>query len=180
MSHRLSYAALAAVVLLGVGGCGGDPEPKFADPTSDAPTSSSTDPVTDPPTSAPKPERAETFIRRWHQAGDSMQVTGKTEDYLALGPRCESCVATAELIDGYYEAGGYIKYDGTQIRSIKKLSTSNGILEFQVSRSSPPTRYKETSAGDLKTFAGGESSLRIKIKREDGLWTVLDYSQVAT
>lgn len=185
MGHRVSYAAaLGAAVVLLLSGCSDEPEPKFADPTSEVPTSTGVEPVTEPPTSepteVPKPEGAQAFIRRWHQVSDAMQVSGETKDYRQLGPDCESCVRTADLVESYYVAGGFIRYAGTDVQSIKKVSSNGDVLEFEVTRNSPPTRFQESASAPTMTIDGGKSMLRMKIRREGAAWVVVDYSQAAS
>lgn len=185
MGRRSLYATvLLAVLALGVSGCSGDPQPKFADPTTDPPTSTSVEPVSDPPTSTPtaepKPESAQAFIRRWHQVSDAMQVTGETEEYLALGPECPTCADTASIIDGYYAAGGFIRFDGTKVRSIKRVGRVGDNVEFDVALDTAPTRYKEKARGPLRMFPGGQNSIRIRLESSDKTWLVLDYSVLAS
>ncbi|MDO9456597.1 hypothetical protein [Nocardioides sp.] len=170
-------------MLLTLPGCG-DPKPDPDDPTSEPPSSTTTEPVSDPPTSTttpePEPETAEDFIRRWHQAGDQMQVTGETAEYLALGLDCTPCSETAEIVAKYYAAGGFIQYGGTIVTRIRRVGRVDGAVEFEVDRTSAPTRYKETASGPIKKFAGGDDRIRMKITKTAGEWHVLDVGLFAT
>lgn len=181
MRKRLLGAA--ALVLVLVSGCSDDAEPDVADPTStpSASTPTAIEPTSEPPssTATPEPESAEDFIRRWHRAGDSMQATGETATYLAMGPSCQVCADTAALIAGYYEAGGFVRYEGTRVTRIKKLGDVGKAIEFEVERASPPTRYKESSDGPVMTFKGGDDRIRMKIVRENGEWTVTEVGLLA-
>lgn len=177
----------ALVLLLGLGalaGCSDDPEPDIADPTSEPTSTSTAAPVSEPPTSEPTSEAtaesAQDFIRRWHEVSDAMQVTGETSDYLALAPDCTPCAETAELIASYYKAGGFIRYEGTRVRSIKKLGRAADAQEFEVALDSAPTEYKASASSDLETFPGGQNSIRMRLVRSTDGWAVLDYSVLAS
>ncbi|MCW2814200.1 MAG: hypothetical protein JWN84_1655, partial [Nocardioides sp.] len=173
-----------ALLLGGLAGCSSDPEPDVVEPTSEAPSTSTTEPISDPPTSEPTSEApaesAQEFIRRWHEVSDAMQLSGETNDYLAMGPACKPCAATAQVVERYYEAGGFIRFSGTQVSRISKLGNVGGSSEFDVARVTAPTEYKEASSGPLMTFPGGESTLRMRLKPMGDSWLVLDYSQLAS
>ena len=163
---------------LGSPGAGDEPGPDVAGSTSStaAPTTSaptSVAPITNA-TPEPEVETAEQFIRRWHQVGDDMQQTGDTRSYLALSPDCRACADTARLIAAYYEAGGYVEYSGTRVTRVKKLGSVGKALEFEVDRTSPPTRYKESAQGPIQALDGGKDKIRIKIAQANGRWFVLD------
>lgn len=184
MRHLLPALVLGA--LLPLAACSNEPEPVFADPTSDAPTSSTptTEPVVDPPTNTPTEpagrESAEEFIRRWHRVSDEMQATGDAAEYLLLGPECTPCKETASLIAGYYDAGGYIDYDGTEIRGISKQGSANGLSEYDVALTSPPTKYRERAGGRLRSLPGADNSIRIQLRRSGDSFVVTTYSVLAS
>ena len=118
--HVCRALALTAVVPLLLAGCSDDPEPQPKMP--DPPASSSPTPTASETVEA---ESAEEFIRRWQAEADSMQVTGRTKRFLALGPNCEACHAFAENVKSVYEAGGHAEFDGTEIRAIKRSGNAD-------------------------------------------------------
>ena len=76
-----------------------------ADPTPSASdTSSPSDPSPTPDTETP-----EEFVRAWVAEYNAMQNTGDTEKFRGMSRRCETCITVADRMDGYYEAGGYVK-----------------------------------------------------------------------
>jgi hypothetical protein len=182
--HVGAGALVLALLLGGLAGCSDDPDPDVADPTSEATSTSTTEPISDPATSEPTSEApaesAQEFIRRWHEVSDAMQLSGETAEYKALGPGCRPCSDTADLIEGYYVAGGFVEYEGTQVTSVKRLGTVGELVEFEVSRRSAPTRYQETRGGPIKTFPGGEDIIRMKLERADGVWMVVDLGLLAS
>jgi hypothetical protein len=148
----------------------------------------SADPATPPPftpgTSASSPsasatvhaETAEEFIRRWEAAGDAMQLDGDTTAFRSLSSEnCESCTAFADSVEGAYANGGYIKYDGTRIRWIKRQAAR----VYDVRVASGPTEYKESEAGAVKHFDGGTVTMRLTLRRTSDGWRVLESTQLA-
>lgn len=150
-------------------GCGGeDPAPVFADdPTAGATPSASPDPEE---SEAPKRETPRQFIRRWNELERTMQVTGDTSEYRALSPECESCRRTADLIEGFYAAGGYVKWEGRTTKRIEHLG--NHVYDMWLDTA--PTEYKESSTGEVKRMDGGRSKLQIVLVRENGRFLVAD------
>ena len=148
----------------------------------------SADPATPPPftpgTSASSPsvsatayaETAEEFIRRWEAAGDAMQADGDTTPFRSLSSeKCESCTSFADSVERAYANGGYIKYDGTRIRWIKRQAA----FVYDVRVSSGPTEYKESTAGPIKHFDGGTVTMRLTLRQTSNGWRVLESAQLA-
>lgn len=164
--RRMLAAAFAAPLLLA--GCQQEaPEPKLPEPSA-APTTK--EPVKD--------EKPEEFIRRWAELETEMENTGEVDDYLAISGGCESCVSLAQAIEEYYEAGGYVKWGGWDIKSIKPWGKAKNHYELKVD--SAPTEYKESESGPVKTLEGGPSAQLLRIKRVGGGWRVIEKSQLSS
>ena len=186
MPPRLVTLVLALALLVG---CSTDPEPQFADPTSDPPASSSTpSPSPSPSTSTsttasatpePKPESAKAFIRRWHVVQDEMQATGDPAEFETLNRNCQPCDEFASAVTGYYSAGGFIEFGGSEIVSINESGSSGAIREFTVVRMSGSTRFKESSSDDVQRLPGGREDLLFRMAAAGPSWVVLDYSRLS-
>jgi hypothetical protein len=150
----------------------------------------SAEPATPPPftpgtaASSPSPsasatvhaETAEEFIRRWEAAGDAMELDGDTAPFRWLSDEgCEACTAFADSVDRTYANGGYIRYDGTTIRWIKRQAAR----VYDVRVASGPTDYKESTAGPIKHFHGGTVTMRLTVQWTANGWLVLESSQLA-
>src|SRR5688500_905976 len=109
--HVRRALALAVSVPLLLAGCTDDPEPtpKIPDPTASSSPPSPTE------TETPEAESAEDFIRRWVEAGDEMQVTGETDEYDGMTPKCRPCQAFVENVSEVYSAGGNAEFAGSKI-----------------------------------------------------------------
>ena len=175
------YAAAAAVVLAApaLAGCSGDdPQPKI----SSSPTASS--PASPSPTSSsatPEAETPEAFIRRWGVASASMQNSGDAQAYEALiDPDCQPCTDFVDLVLGYYAAGGYVETKPWQVRGVRPRSSPNPRdREFVVDLKTFPTKYKQSSSGDIRILPGGRTKLAVTLRQAEQ-WLVVDYLVIAS
>jgi hypothetical protein len=167
-TRRILLGALAAPALL-LPACGG--HDSVADPpVSSAPTSSD-------PTGPPKQESPEHFIRRWAEAEKKMENTGDAGTYLAMSRGCEPCKKLATQVRGYYSDGGYIRWGGWQILSIKQYP-GQPAHQFEVRSDSRPTTYRESATTDTKHFKGGSITYVLALSRRQGAWVVTNKSEL--
>lgn len=118
--NRSRLAIALAVSALVLGGCSGDPEPRFAPSESSSPavgTSPSGDPDASPslPRAAQENSRAgaEAFVRFWFETFSQAMTSGDTQGVDDLsGPRCASCSALSTTIDDLYRKGGHVETAG--------------------------------------------------------------------
>jgi len=147
MSVRRALTGALTVPLLLLSACGGG-DSSVADPPVSSTTSS--------PTQAPHRESPQHFIRRWAEAERAMQNSGKAEEYLALSAGCEACRLLAKTVKRYYKHGGYIRWGGWTIRSIRSYSPSDrGRHSFAVHSIPPPTPYRTAADAPIKHLPGG-------------------------
>lgn len=172
MHVRRALALTIAVPVL-LAGCSDDPEPtpKIPEPTSSSPS------PTEPATGEPEAESPEEFIRRWASEEARMENTGDTADYRALSQKCRACIELADLVEQYYGAGGFVEWDGWNIRSIRSRGTGN--RAFLVKVHSAPTKYAEKAGGKEKSFPGGPGAHLITLAPDGTSWQVVDKSEVA-
>ncbi|RYB92477.1 hypothetical protein EUA06_05880 [Nocardioides glacieisoli] len=169
--RRILALALAGPLLLA--GCS-DPEPILPDPPTTSPS-----PTTPSPTDSETPEQesAEDFIRRWADENQRMFVTGDTERFLSLGPDCDDCKRIAETVDGIYDGGGSVEWDGWKILNLApRGAPSANAFRFVVR--SAPTRYRETANGPWKQLEGGRGVQLIVLKPVDSSWQVLESKEL--
>jgi hypothetical protein len=170
--RRTLIAALAAPLVL-LGACGGNDASVADPPISPGSTSSS-------PTTPPKRETPEHFIRRWTQVEKRMENTGDVDKYLALSRGCMACRKLAAQIRGFYDAGGYVKWGGWQISSIKVNSKQEHATTYAVRNRSLPTTYKEASGGPTKHLGGGVTTELIQVQRYGDTWNVSSKAELAS
>jgi hypothetical protein len=172
MRVRRTLAALLAAPCL-LSACGGGSS--VADPpVSSHPTSSA--PTIQPPTH----ESPEHFIRRWAAAEKRMENTGKTGPYLAMSQGCESCTQLANDVSNFYSAGGYVRWDGWQIVSIKHYADHGHRRAFAMRARAGATQYKESTSGELQTLAGGLATDVVALARTDTSWRVVGFTKLGS
>jgi hypothetical protein len=175
--RRYGAAAAVALVAASLAACdGGDPEPKIspsspvASPSSPAPTSGS---------ATPEAETPEAFIRRWVDLQREAQNSGDTEELRSLSEKCDPCMAFLRRIDEIYAEGGFIETDGWSIRKIARpMATPDGV-QVDVSVTSAPTRFRESTDADTQTLQGGELEERFLLERESSSWLVSGLLEVS-
>jgi hypothetical protein len=169
--RRTLIAALAAPLVL-LAACGGDDTSVADPPVSPSSTSSS-------PTTPPKRETPEHFIRRWAQAEKRMENTGLAETYLSLSRSCGPCEKLAQQVRRYYDAGGYVRWGGWTILTIKPYPGKPAPL-FAVHSNSSPTTYKSAANAPTRHFSGGSITYVLALKRLNGSWAVTNKSELSS
>jgi hypothetical protein len=174
----MRLAALLLGLALVVAGCSEDePEPSPA-PTSPAPSTSSVA-ATPSPTPSESTDMAAAVIRRWLEAGNEMQRTGDGAEYRTLIRGCYPCDDVVKRVEAIYAAGGYIRFDGESIRTIRRVKGPRGSgRHFEVDTYSPPTTYVEKAGGQEQSYPGGDRTMHVQVFPVDGKWLVVDYYQV--
>ncbi|MGA8248005.1 MAG: hypothetical protein WB797_13975 [Nocardioides sp.] len=170
MRVRRTLAALLAVPTLLLSGCGGDSS------VTDPPVSSG--PTSAPPTTQPPAhESPQHFIRRWAAAEKQMENTGNVRAYLDASKGCRSCEQLASDVTQYYAAGGFVKWSGWKILSIRPYSHGQHHAYAMHARAGP-TVYKTSAAGDRKTLPGGVSTDLIRLARTRVAWRVVGFTKL--
>ena len=164
--RRLLASASAAPLLLAVlTGCGGG-DSSVADPPVAPGTSSPTDP--------PRQESPEHFIRRWAEAEKRMENSGKTADYAALSQGCLPCDSLMKDVRKYYAAGGYIRWGGLKVLSVKAVGRRpGGAMGYAVTTDSTPTKYQQSAHSSIKSLKGGVTRELLSLKKIDGHYSVV-------
>lgn len=167
--HVRRALALTLTVPLLLAGCSDDPEPKpkLPDPT---PSSSTPSPTESETAEAESPEE---FIRRWQAAGDEMQRTGTTADYLKLSPDCEACKSLARNVETIYADGGRIEYAGASIVRIEESGAKPPT--YDVGLRVPVTRIYREAADQPETLPAGKMTIRVTLKEAREGWIVTHY-----
>jgi hypothetical protein len=173
MSVRRHLTGTLAVPLLVVAltACGGGDDSVADPPISSPPTSS--------PTQAPHRESAEHFIRRFYGAEQRMENTGKTGPYRHLTRGCVSCASLAHQVATYYDDGGYVRWAGIQIQSIRPYGSSAKGRIFAVKGVAEPTTYRSSSNASTSHLSGGPTTELVTLAKHDGSWRVAGFAKLA-
>lgn len=166
-------AAIAAAALLSLNAACTDDSPPPSPATTSSSTPASPTPTTTSPT--PQPESAEAFIRRWVEADIRMQNTGDAAEYRALSRPCSACMDFADLVEGFYKRGGYVKTRGWKVLALKSLpGSTRRAPTFLVTVDSRPTTYKESEFGPTKRLPGEQTAYRVSLRAATMAWLVTD------
>lgn len=170
-------AAIAAAALLGLTAACTEDTPPPSPPASSSSTPTSPTPTTTSPT--PQPESAEAFIRRWVEADIRMQNTGDATEFLSLSEKCDACTRLADLVTGFYSAGGYVKTAGWRILGIEVMKPGGSRRLLLVHVDGRPTEYKESSTGVVKRLPGERTQYQFTLREAGTSWKVRDFVEVA-
>lgn len=163
---------LALVVpLLLLAGCGADPDPKVA-PTPSVPVSTSASPA------AETADTSEQAIQQWSTLEIEMQNSGDSSRYRRATPDCAACQKFADLIDGYYAAGGYVRISGQVLTTIAALSSSGNRSAFKVSVDPEPTEFLRSAGSEVQHLPGDPLVFKVTLERSGGGWVMRDYVQL--
>lgn len=133
MLRRWSLPVAALCALLAMSGCTDDPEPNFADPTSESsPTPSSAAPMSEPPSPeptnpAPSPTAPvdtlspESTVRAWVDALNVLLSSGRSDEFRQLStPPCDQCNQLLQAVRSTYQAGARTETEGWTIRQLRR------------------------------------------------------------
>jgi hypothetical protein len=106
-----------------------------------------------------------------------MENTGEATEYLALSRGCGPCRKLAARVDSYYKAGGYVRWGGWRIISVKHYAGGQ-TLQFAVHSNSRPTKYRASSSSPVQRFSGGSITYVLALKRANHSWVVTNKSEL--
>lgn len=158
--HVRRALALSVLAPLLLAGCSdGDPEPS---PTPKMPESTSSSPSASE-SETPEAESAEDFVRRWVQAGDEMQVTGKTDEYSSMAPKCVPCQAFVKNVRDVYDNGGSAEFAGSKLVQLKLEDDAPPTLVL--TKDVPKTTIHRAD-GSTEVLPAGRTTLVVTLGRD--------------
>lgn len=167
MSVRRWLAAALLVPLALASACtGDDPVPKMPTPTTSEPTSEPTE------TETPEAETAEEFVRRWQAVSDAMQLSGDTEEFLAMAYKCKACGDFADAVEDIYSNGGSVDAKASTISMISRQSDAPPTFDMWLQSAKTVVRKGD---GSVERLPGGRQGLRVILNRRSGAWYVTYY-----
>lgn len=173
MGVRRTLAAALAAPLLLLAACGGG-DTSIADPPI------SPDPTTSSPTQQPHRETPEHFIRRFYAAEKTMENTGKTDAYRTLVKGCKSCVSLTKEVERFYTDGGYVKWGGLRIESIRPYPSQDGGRTFKVEGIAKSTTYKTSGSASPSQLDGGPTTELVTLSKSDTSWLVSNFAKLGS
>lgn len=131
--RRIATAVVAAVLCVGVAGCGGDAS--SADPTPTATASAKPTPSKTGPVAPVLPELAKrndavgakAFLKYWFAAVSYAMKTGDTEPFMAVSAKnCKTCEGLADKIGGIYSKNRRLEGGGWRVIGVEQDPGSKG------------------------------------------------------
>jgi len=185
---RTVIAALCVVSVLALGDCSGaDPEPRFAPPSTSAPTSPSTTAVSGPveptmPAAAKGTDAAaaEAFVRFYWEMVNYAQATGDLDGLQSLADAsCAACREGTSYLERVFSDGGEISGGAATVRVrttgfVKDQGRSNAVVVFDVSS----TRQRVDYPGDRRdeSYPGGVTRLSAILIPHAGTWLMSSWN----
>ena len=172
---RRTIGALASSLALAatLSACGGDPEPRFEEQPSAAPSTASPSAPAEPePWEEKSDDGAVAFVEHWIDEFNIMRATGETEavDRISTSD-CESCVGSIDLTEELYQAGGGIETEGWRVLSVSEPAQANSqspTLGLRVLQA--PQRLTRESGATPEQFEGGRADLTAYVVWRAGRW----------
>lgn len=160
---------VAALLLVLVGGCSSDPEPKepkpSAKPTITAPTM---------PAQAKEntPEGASAFVGYYVKALNYASNTGDVADLVQLSSdSCAGCASYIDLYRAVYKDGGFFKDSDWKLGDLDVTMGEGQAVVFGTV-TSPPGTYAKDSHSSPKPGESENSDLTFIVKRSGAGWTL--------
>jgi hypothetical protein len=167
-------AALAAVVAVLVGGCSGEPEPRFEEPTSSATPSES-------PSPEMRPTSPRATVAEWIEIYNEFEKSGDATELRALATRCTSCEDVIKVVASAYDRGGFVRSGGWQLKgrpavlySRPRSAGVRAVVEVA------PSRYKASSNSRVERGPGGTVTMDFDLRRIHAEWRIWQWTRRAT
>jgi hypothetical protein len=109
-----------------------------------------------------------------------MENTGNTATYLRLSSQCRSCRQLASDVAKFYAAGGFVKWQGWRIISIKPYANSAKHNVYAMRAQSAPTIYQQASTSAKQRLPGGVATDLVTISRTPSGWRVAGFTKLGT
>ncbi|GAA4698928.1 hypothetical protein [Nocardioides conyzicola] len=156
---RAALTALFLIPVLLLAGCSDDePKPKFAPPSSEAPTS--------PTTTEVDPQAA--FIDEFFSEVTNSISSGDPTPFLEMAPGCKNCQVIARNLSAAYEDGGRIEGGRWTVESATKSSES----EWSLSLRTAEERWLDADDQVVKIVDPATLQVSLLLKPAGSGWTV--------
>lgn len=134
-------------------------------------------------TAAPEPQESSTrpeavspeqVVRRWHEASDAAQATGRTHAYRQLSDRCEPCDGFADRVEEIYSDGGTIEFGGSTVRSLRSDGPASDAYTLEIR--SAAARVVDADGRTTSTLDGGILRLHVFLRPYGESWRVAHFT----
>lgn len=163
----MRFGGIVLAVLLTLGACSSDPEPKEPKRTATSATPTATPPTMPAQAKQDTPEGAAAFVKHYIDVFNYAASTGDVEELSRLSsPDCEGCQSYIKLYRDTYKAGGYFRDKAWSLSKLQPSSEGNSWLVLATAKA---------GAGTIRTSRGSaerdgeafESSIGFRVTRAD-------------
>jgi hypothetical protein len=159
----MRFGGIVLAVLLTLGACSSDPQPKEPKRTTTSATPTATPPTMPAQAKEDTPEGAAAFVKHYIDVFNYAASTGDVEELSRLSsPDCEGCQSYIKLYRDTYKAGGYFKDEGWDTVRSRAARAANGYTVGLDVRA-PQTQYKTDGRSPVKIGEAGEYSLTLTV-----------------
>ncbi|ABL83551.1 hypothetical protein Noca_4054 [Nocardioides sp. JS614] len=184
---RTVIAALCVVSVLALGACSGDdPEPRFAPPSSSAPSSPSTTAVSGPveptmPAAARGSDAAaaEAFVRFYWEMVNYAQATGDVEGLRSLGAEgCNACDGGVQFIRDVVKRSGEVVGGENSISHVRSAFFDDGRrITVWCDLANTKQIVDFPGKSDDEIYVAGSVKLQSVLRLDDGGWVIEFWGQ---
>jgi hypothetical protein len=145
----MRFGGIVLAVLLTLGACSSDPEPKEPKRTATSATPTASPPTMPAQAKEDTPEGAAAFVKQYIDVFNYASNTGDVEELSRLSsPGCEGCQSYIKLYRDTYKAGGYFKNSDWTLSKVELEIVGNSTNVF-AHVSSPAGTRRESSNADV-------------------------------
>ena len=146
----MRFGGIVLAVLLTLGACSSDPEPKEPKRTATSATPTATPPTMPAQAKEDTPEGAAAFVKHYIDVFNYASNTGDVEELSRLSsPDCEGCQSYIKLYRDTYKAGGYFKDFGLDVSDVRVEIADERDRRVSRSTSKSPSRHTPRSVSRI-------------------------------
>ena len=163
-------------MLLTLGACSSDPEPKEPKRTATSATPTATAPTMPAQAKEDTPEGAAAFVKHYIDVFNYAASTGDVEELTRLSsPDCEGCQSYIKLYRDTYKAGGYFKGSDWKLSNFEVEQASGQVSVFAHAAAAKGT-YRESSSEAPKPGGGEDTEIIFAVRHSDG-WSMSGFDR---
>jgi len=166
----MRFGGIVLAVLLTLGACSSDPEPREPKRTATSATPTATPPTMPAQAKEDTPEGAAAFVKHYIDVFNYASNTGDVAELSRLSsPDCEGCQRYVKLYRDTYKAGGYFKGGDWTIGEIT-LDYGPGETYADTHVNAEEGRYRESKDSDEKVGNSEDSDIAFGLSHRSEAW----------
>jgi hypothetical protein len=166
----MRFGGIVLAVLLTLGACSSDPEPKEPKRTATSATPTATPPTMPAQAKEDTPEGAAAFVKHYIDVFNYASNTGDVEELSRLSsPACKGCQSYIKLYRDTYKAGGYIKGSDWTLGDLR-LQQDDTTTYVTTIATTEPGPYKQSRNTPERKSTGKDNKVSFAVERVASRW----------